>query len=230
MGAALHEHVAVDRPVDPRHAHHRCGVRQQVALVADDDRRCRPVDVEHEALRSAARHTEAASLADRDQLDRRHLADRAAGGVDDVTRMKRQPPLQELVATTGGGDEAHVLAVGLAGRAQAELGGHRSQLGLVGEAADGEQRAAQRLPGRACARRSSGPSPGRPLVAAASIHRDGRCVRGGPSPRRRSRAPRRARRGGRTSRAGCTRCTGSVWSRWRGRRRTASRQQRRSPR
>src|SRR6185312_12095271 len=57
VGAALHEHLARDRLVDPRDAVHGELVAQQVGLGADDDPR--PVDVEHEALGPTAGQPEA---------------------------------------------------------------------------------------------------------------------------------------------------------------------------
>ena len=52
-------------------------VAQQVVVAADHDRGGRHVDVDHVALRPAAGQAEARALADRDQLDRVDLADRA---------------------------------------------------------------------------------------------------------------------------------------------------------
>ena len=87
--------------------------------------------------------------------------------VDQAARVQADALAQEGATPTGGGDEAHVLAVGLGRGAQAEAGGmgphRRPWSSSRPAAAPGRARRA-----RACGARSSGPWPGR---------RPGRCGR-----------------------------------------------------
>ena len=186
--------------------------RRQIGRVADDDR-ARPRGRRRPRSASDRRPAGRAPGAGRSSRARRRRRrpSAPAGGVDDVGGMEAQTPVEEVAATARRRDEADVLAVGLRGRAQAELDGERAHRRPCRESPDREHRAGERRPGRACARRSSGPWPGRRHArACAGRPPPGRRVRGARWRRRRSRAGRRARRGGRTSPPGCTRCTGSA--------------------
>ena len=149
----------------------------------------RPVDVDDVALRPAAGQAEALALADGDQLDGVDLADAAPGRVDDAAGWNGMRRPRNVAPPAGRRDEAHVLAVGLGRGAQAERRRPAPRTSALVDVADREQRAGQRRPGRACARRSSGPWPGRRRARASQRpSRARRSGRGGRWRRRRSRA------------------------------------------
>ena len=91
---------------------------QQVTLRADAHGRGGNVDVDDIPGRSPARQAEAAPLAHGHELDGIDGADVAPGLVDHTAGAQVDPPAEEPAAAAAGRDEAHVLAVGLAGRPQ----------------------------------------------------------------------------------------------------------------
>ena len=188
------------------------------------------VDADHVARLGAAGETEAVALADGDQLDGADVADRLAGLIDDGARVGLEPRPEERGAAAGGGDEAHVLAVGLVGGGQPQASRVGAHL-VLRQVADREEGARE---GRLVEHvHDVGLVLGRdrlPAPRAGTRRRASRCGRGGRWPPRRSRAHRPAERAGRTSRAGCTRCTGSGCGPPRGRPRRAPPRARRSRR
>ena len=176
-------------------------VPQQVGVVADDDDRRR---------RGRRRRRSASG---------RRPAGRApcAGRPSPARRRRRSPSAAPAVSTTsrrggtGSGGRGtrwrppvdvmkHTSWLsGLAAVRRPSAGGDAPHLGLVANVADREQRAGELAPGRACARRSSGPWPGRRRARACTDRRRAADRgRGGRWRRRRSRARRPARRAGRT--------------------------------
>ena len=122
VGAALHRDRARHRAVRPDELLEPQPVDQQLVGRADAHRRRRHVDVDHVPGRSAAGQAEAPALADRDQLDGVDPSDLGPPLVDHAPRTQGDAIAQEPGAPGGRGHEAHVLAVGLVGGAQAERG------------------------------------------------------------------------------------------------------------
>src|SRR5581483_8973779 len=77
-----------------------------------------------------AANAETPTLAHGDELDGVDAADVGTGVVDHSTGMQGEPVTEELAASAGRGDEAHVLAVRLVRRAQAQARGVGAYLGL----------------------------------------------------------------------------------------------------
>ncbi len=157
-----------ERLVDPGQRrpgqHHRRA--QDLVRAADDHPPRRHVDVRHVAPLAVAAVAHAAPLPHRDELDRTDGAGRAAFAVHHLGGVQLDPPGQEPLAALGAADEAHVLAVGLARRAQPETVGVGPHL-VLGHVAHGEDHPGQTRPARASTARRTGPCRGRHRGAAA---------------------------------------------------------------
>ena len=103
----------------PRKTIHTLGVTQQVVRTAHDHLSRLHVDVEYEAAGWGTRKREAPSLSDRDEFDSIDGADVVPLTVADARRTELDAVAEECPAAAVGGDEAHVLAVGLRGRSEA---------------------------------------------------------------------------------------------------------------
>ena len=171
----------------------RSSVVDEIGLVADDDRRRGLVDVDDIPLR--ARHPAdrcrgaGRASPSRSRRRRRHAPAgrrRCRGGTGSAPpRNVSRPPVWVMKHTSW--------LSGFVGGAQAERAAARRGPGL-GEVPDREQRAAQFALRRACARRSSGPSPrSAPRCTNAAIADARRSGRGGRWRWHRSPAGRRAR-------------------------------------
>ena len=113
MGGGLHLHRPGHRAVGPVPRLQGGPVPLQIGPFADGDGQRLGVHVEHVAGRPVAGGAQAPALADGHQLHRVHPAPPAPGGVHHPARPQRYPVPQEGPAPGSGGDEAHVLAVGL---------------------------------------------------------------------------------------------------------------------
>ena len=135
-----------ERPIDPREG--RPGQQhrgpQHLGRAADGHPSRRHVDMRHVAPLAVTAMAHAAALAHRDELDRLDGSGRPPLAVHHLGRVQLDPPGQEPLATLGAADEAHVLAVGLARRAQPEPVGVGPHL-VLGHVAHGEDDAGQRV-------------------------------------------------------------------------------------
>jgi len=138
---ALHAVLAcLGLPAGPHHVVESEIRAQQVGLSADHHLALGGVHVDDETLGLGLVQAETAALSDGDHLDGVDRTDIVPFGVDHPRRMERNAMAEEGLATTGGGDEADVLAVGFRCRAQAELPRHIAHL-ILGHVADGKERA-----------------------------------------------------------------------------------------
>ncbi len=137
---------ASGRLVDPDQVAHAGVTAQHLLRRTDHHRRGVDVDVEGVPGRTVTGRSETPPLAHGDELDGVHLPHRRTGPVDQTTRAQLDARAEERFATSSGsGDEAHVLALRLRRRAQAERTRPLPHLAL-GQRTDREDDATQDVP------------------------------------------------------------------------------------